>query len=153
MKIHNTFKEVISLNDDIKKIHIKLEEKTRKALKHGFKRYFKKYPYVEAIIWIQYTEFYGAFSIIETASMSKESYEAWQKEKKIITQYEGDTIIKEIKYGGPQTHVWGWNKNIEPEPIYVIFDLIEDEYMKAIFGLSVKVVATRNGFDIYEYEQ
>lgn len=166
-------------NDTIKELIIKQTEYARKfkeesqeLLKGVFKEFWDKNPGVTAIIWTQYTPYFNdgdtcEFGVHEPVFTNAKdddienvtSYGEYEGDDKSVWAFEGsikyildhnaayykDTQDKIIASGGyDRESLEGmYGLILEPE--------LEDVF-KSMFGDHVRVTATRDGFEVDEYE-
>lgn len=133
-------------------------QKTAQALfKETTKEFFDKNPNVTAIVWTQYTPYFNdgdtcVFSVNEpTFTNAPDPHNVrWG-------EYDGD---EETAADGSEIFAWeGWGEcpqNLNRSMCDAFSRMIQssemEDVMEAMFGDHVKVVATREGFDVDDYD-
>lgn len=162
----NQIKEdAYKLINEIKALKKKFSETAQESLKKITKEVFDSSPGLNAIIWTQYQMYFNdgdecTFSVHDAAYTNAIGHQL-------------DDICGSYEYEGEDESVWfadslydfkNWEKyhpehpypdvNIEMLELFSKF-IREDEMedvMKDIFGNHVRIIATRDGFDVQEYD-
>ena|ERR1700761_976928 len=119
-----------------------LAEKGKDAVKVAFKEFFDAHPEVLALRWKQYTPYFndgepcefsvGSWSIkTHTTEGSEDEY----GEEGFAGEYDRAIVSEAMR-----------------KEVQELFNLAGDETMEIAFGDHADVTATRNGFDVEEYE-
>lgn len=128
------------------KIKTEMEEKMQTEMKAAFAEFFNTHPNVHGFIWTQYTPYFNdgdecIFGVHEISPILSEE------------------ILEEVKNGNLSSYeVEDANYENEDKIDPTVKDFIRaiskvpEEVFKNAFGDHVQVVATREGFDITEYQ-
>lgn len=147
------------LNTELNQLKKKFQEKTQSIFKKAFIEFFNNNPEVTAIGWRQYTPY---FNDGDTCVFSCYASYAWvtnAKDYDLVSfgEYDGDenedgVWIDDADYGDLNTKLIppGVAQNIQN--LRAILEKIDDDIYLQMFGDHVKVVATREGFEVHEYE-
>lgn len=150
-----------------------LREEAKSSIKSAFKDFFDKHPQVEQIVWTQYAPYFNDgdacifrvhdFSFVPTAeaaaSLGMDDLDDYSDDENdirgAIGEHAGTTYdIKERKY------VYGSKRPLTEAEASLMADAdeleelchqLQDE-MKSLFGADGKITATRDGFDVSEYD-
>lgn len=154
--LQETFDKLI---EEQRALRAKFQETAQALFKETTKQFFDNNPGVTAIHWTQYTPYfnYGDTCVFRVGDAYFTNANSEQMEE--LTSW-GD-------YEGEDESVWSetawgftYHKDRQYEGIIVgeakqFADLIGsgdmEEVMEAMFGDHVRVVATRDGFDVQEY--
>jgi len=131
----------------------KLAEEGEDAIKELFKEFFDKYPRAESIAWRQYTPYFNDgdpcyFSVHEmTLEMNEDEEESDEDE---------DEDEDEDDYDDEGYDSYSLRHSDDPAlkqmgEDFMYLEDIPDDVMEHVFGDHVKVTATREGFDVAEY--
>ncbi len=124
-----------SLAHEQKNLSEKFKTQGENLVRHAFTEFFKKYPEVQAVKWVQYTPFFndgepcifrmGEFEVLLTDAGSDDEY---------VSTYSLNEPIK--------SDIEELEKQIQSI----------DDHLEAIFGEHAEVVVTPTDIDIREYE-
>lgn len=158
--------ELKELNKSIKarmeEVSKMIKDEGQKALKAAFDEVFKKYPELHGVVWTQYTPYFNdgeecEFRVRELCPIvcpkdlgienehyyeGDESFECESDGKEFCTisiMYDHQEKYKDNKYHDIDSDVGEIGS-------------VDDQVMQAVFGNHVKVVATREGFDVEDYD-
>lgn len=140
-------------------------EKAKKALKDEFKSFFNDYPEIGSILWVQYTPYFNdgdecLFSVKEI------EFHNFNEDGSIYTTYEcGENCLHHsllaTKLGEWDRQSGSFKNPVQLEPhleefVQRMSNLTGlchglKDMMKDIFGDHCKVVATRDGFQVEEF--
>lgn len=132
----------------------KLEEEGEAALKEAFKEIFDKHPRLESIIWVQFTPYFNDgdpcyFSVHDfdvTVSAPEGSSEEDEDDELYDEDYSyGDRIYQLQKSEDEEL------KKIA-EAVGELNGNIPEDVLEHVFGDHAKITATREGFDIHEFD-
>jgi hypothetical protein len=137
------------------KVKEEFVEKSKNALRTAFKEFFASNPDIDQITWAQYTPYFndGDPCIFRVNDM-------------FFTLDEEHVDLSEIRYPDDDEKCYGtffWSaggKNIDPVAVYrKTFEdfvnqvsVLPDEIFMNSFGDHVSVIASKDGFDVQEYE-
>lgn len=161
----STLSDAIATYEEVKK---KFQDEIKEKMKVAFKEFFEANPEVDLITWTQYTpwfndgdtcefsvgEIYTAVFVTEEA---KEEYENGDMDYYQLENYGLRDWSDEYSTNG-RLAVEKYGKERTDELIAAISAFSEEisnipsEVMEAVFDNHVKVVATRDGFEVEEYE-
>lgn len=169
--MNERLKNILKLKEEYER---KISEEGAEILKQEFKDFFEKYPYVEAVEWVQYTPYFNdgeecIFGVMdprmiinlnkyEKAEEFKEAEKAY-KEKKGYNSYENDDDREQFLEEGEDNNLivisYLYGESPSKEHFLNVYedqpDVVEDVY-KCVFGDHVEVLATREGFEVHEYD-
>lgn len=160
-KLQEQFDKLLEEQADLTK---RFQEKAQELFKETTKEFFDKNPAITAVIWTQYTPYFNdgdtcEFSVHEPYFTNANS-----------DQFED--IARHGEYDGDEEGVWSESdwilcgeseycvnrrkemnmEGVDPQSIAKFSRLIQssemEDVMQAMFGDHVRVVATRNGFDV-----
>jgi hypothetical protein len=140
-----TFDDIIKMQNELKQV---ISEKGEKMLKDVFKKFFDANPTVQALSWTQYTPYFNdgdtcEFSIneINGNNNANDTVELHWGEAE-----EDETIVfSHWKYEGPE-------RQAIDQLASLLCSSAGEEVLRTVFGDHVKVVVTREGFEVEEYE-
>lgn len=147
------------------------QEQSQTSLKKAFVQVFEQYPEITAFVWCQYTPYFNdgdecVFRVNEVCftnipldeidDVSEYGEYVGARENVSAVYSEGekqcDFFIASISYLDPVSYPLRGQDLTDLEGL---LNALESsalrDVMKATFGNHVKVVATRNGFDVEEY--
>jgi len=154
-----------------RKIKAQFQENGTKLIKEVFKEFFDKNPGITAVVWTQYTPF---FNDGDTCTFSVNS--------PTFTNAPDDELYNVLPWGeyeGENTSVWvcgsisnvlttdqeyykdervkiNASGGVDVDSCSLLETMIQSDELEdiflALFDDHVKVVATRNGFDVTEYD-
>ena len=152
----NKLEAVIEKVKELRKI---MQEQGKDALKDAFQEFFQAHPEARAIVWTQYTPYFNdgdacTFSVgdlclkLQTASEEQNQDE---EEEDYEDEDDYECASYDLKYG---------SKTLTKAEAKLLKDFESlkkatgqlDEVFELVFGDHVKVVATRDGFDVTEYD-
>lgn len=131
----------------------KLENEGEAAVKELFKEFFEANPRVESVKWTQYTPYFNdgdtcTFGVNEmylglNAGPGEDDEDAEEQDD---DDYEDDDGMS----------AWSLSRSENPEmkalgEALKGLHVIPDDVMESVFGDHVRIIATRNGFDVEEY--
>ena len=140
----------VEMEEKVKQIQVKMQE----ASKDLFSRFWEENPKVHVIIWTQYTPYFNdgetcTFRVGEMYPMTEELY----------TRYVEDDGYEE------EYSILDWNGTVREDisdlteieatkisEIIKILSKIPEEVYMGMFGDHCKITATREGFQVDEYE-
>jgi hypothetical protein len=157
MNIEKIQSSIDTMNQELAVVRQSFQEKMQAIFKESFKEFFEANPEVTAIIWRQYTPYFNDGDACVFNSYA--SYAA----------YTNAPDYHEVRYGeyaGEHEDVWVWdsdygdvNGKLMPSNVAQnakafnkILDKISDDVYLQLFGDHCIVYATRDGFDVTEYE-
>jgi hypothetical protein len=128
------------------------------AVKENFGAFFSRHPEVSSVVWTQYTPYFNdgdtcEFGVHEPElKLTREFVDGNPDAIKSLLRYQtvDDLVESKYHYGDASAHKL---PSIEPdfaELLRPIFGL--SELMEQVFGDHVKVVVTREGFQVDEYQ-
>src|SRR5579885_1140821 len=123
------FDELASLKEAYDK---KLEEAGEDAVKEVFKEFFDKYPRAESITWVQYTPYFNDGEEDEGEEDDDEWYDDWDS---YGLAHSEDPELKAIG-----------------EDFGTLEDTVPEDVMEKVFGDHVRITATREGFEVREFD-
>lgn len=125
----------------------------REASKDLFSRFWEENPKVHAIVWTQYTPYFNDgetcyFRVGEMYPMTKENYDRYLEEDGYPEEY------SIIDWNGKPEENSGLSEieATKVSEIIKILSKIPDEVYMGMFGDHCKITATREGFQVDEYE-
>jgi hypothetical protein len=126
----------------------KLSEEGEEAVKELFKELFDKHPQLESVTWRQYTPYFNDgdpcyFRVGEfEANFDGEDYDEEEDEEEEVVEEEApEEVVEEpVDYDAIN------------DAVYELADELPEEVLEHVFGDHVTITATRDGFDITEYE-
>lgn len=145
------------MNDELSEIRAQYRVKTQEIFKGMFKKFFNKNPDVKCVFWRQYTPYFNDGDACVFSSGA--SYAA-------ITNAEDYESIRYGEYDGDDEGVWvddpdngDYNSKLIPTPVKAnaealrrVLEKIDDDVYLQMFGDHCYVYATREGFDVQEYD-
>jgi|SRR5690606_7729253 len=162
--------KIAELKAKYQAIKKEMEENGKSALKEVFSIFFEKHPEIKGIVWTQYTPYFNdgeacTFSVgsphfkIHPKKLSimdpeiRKEFFRYSKEEEYTEDPFADTYKQCYLYALKR------KKNKTPEEQALVDDskdIIEafslDEIFESVFGDHVKVIASKKGFKIEEYE-
>ena len=145
------------LLDEQRELQKKFQTTAQALFKETTKEFFDKNPNVTAIVWTQYTPYFNDGDTCEFGVNDATFTNAPDPSNVRWGEYDGD---EEFAADGSEIFAWeSWGE--PPEGINVnmceafgrmIQSSEMEDVMKAMFGDHVKVVATREGFDVDDYD-
>ena len=145
------------LLDEQRELQAKFQKTAQALFKETTKEFFDKNPNVTAIVWTQYTPFFNDGDTCEFSVNEPTFTNAPDPENVRWGEYEGD---EEVAADGSKIFTWeGWGQcpdNLNKDMCNAFSRMIQssemEDVMKAMFDDHVKVVATREGFDVEDYD-
>lgn len=157
-KLQEEFDNLLAEQEELRK---KFQTKAQELFKETTKKFFAKNPAVTAIVWSQYTPYFNdgdtcVFSVGDPNFTNVDDLE----ELSSWGEYEGEDETKWSE------NSWGFTYNMDKhKTVYEGVDLAYidkfsrliqsgamEEVMEAMFGDHVRVVATRDGFEVNDYD-
>jgi len=140
------------LTDKIVALKKEMQEEGKVVLKESFKEFFDKYPAIHCVTWTQYTPYFNdgdecTFSVGDFWVMDKASFDEWQEEGGgYAEEFDVLSSYSDRPFEGMT------EKEIESarEELKAISSLPDDIFLD-LFDNHVYITATRNGFDVEEY--
>lgn len=148
------------LIEEQRALRVKFQETAQALFKETTKQFFDNNPGVTAILWTQYTPYFNDGDTCEFRVNDVYFTNANSEQM--------DEVSGWGEYGGEDDAVWSetaWGfkyhkdrhfEGIKVEDANQFSDLIGsgdmEDVMKEMFGDHVRVVATREGFDVQEYD-
>lgn len=166
-KLQNAFEELIN---DQKELQRKFQEQAQGLFKEITKEFFEKNPGITGVIWTQYTPYFNDGDTCEFSVGSPTFTNAPAIELLDIRwgEYEGETegvwAAEDIGYvlESDRDYYQGTKDKIlaaggvDATSCTLFAKAVGssemEDVMQAMFGDHVKIIATRDGFDIDEYE-
>ena len=160
--------EFDKLLEEQNELRVRFQAKAQELFKQTTKEFFEKNPAVTAIVWTQYTPFFNDGDTCEFNVNDPYFTNANEEQMDDITSYG--------EYQGEDEGVWSESdwvlcgdseycvkqrasmnlEGVDPQSIKKFSKLIQsgdmEDVMKAVFNDHVRVVATRSGFDVDEYD-
>lgn len=145
------------LLNEQRELQKKFQTTAQALFKETTKEFFDKNPNVTGIVWTQYTPYFNDGDTCEFGVNDATFTNAPDPENIRWDEYEGD---EETAADGSEIFTWGGWGDV-PEGLNVemcrafsrmICSSEMEDVMKAMFGDHVKVVATREGFDVDDYD-
>lgn len=153
-----------------KKSKLSILEYGKDLLRKAFSAFFDQCPEIYAVVWVQYTPYYNDYDHSLTFSVREPEVLPYpdKVESEIIEQIIDDDSQWTGSWPEPEHLMWhygNWSilncekststqkrvKSIWEETIEAAFDEEFEVIMQLMFGES-RVVATRDGFNTFEYE-
>jgi hypothetical protein len=141
----------------------RFQSKAQELFKQTFKVFFEKNPAVTAVIWTQYTPYFNdgdtcTFSVNDVYFTNADgddmddiaSYGEYEGENEAVWS-ESSWGFKYEKERRPETDFSGVDFNSISEMSSMIQSGDMESVMLAMFDDHVRVIATRDGFDVEEY--
>jgi hypothetical protein len=157
-KLQEQFDLLLQEQADLTK---RFQEKAQELFKETTKEFFEKNPGITAVIWTQYTPYFNdgdtcEFSVGDPSFTNVDDFDDLSR----WGEYEGEDENKwsESSWGFKyQSEKKGTKfEGIDPASIEKFSGLIQssemEDVMKAMFGDHVRVVATRDGFDVDDHD-
>jgi hypothetical protein len=164
--------KIEKLAEELNAFKAEFQEKGKTVLKECFTEFFDKYPEIKAITWTQYTPYFNdgetcVFGVGDFWALTHKAYELYIDDRGYAEEFdisETDSKAMEKAYG--QRYSW----KLEPGqvPIYKYTDhsynvdevqqavkqlrSIPEDIYEDLFGDHAEVVATKDGFEVEEYE-
>jgi hypothetical protein len=160
-KLQDQFDKLLEEQADLTK---RFQEKAQELFKETTKEFFDKNPAVTAVIWTQYTPYFNDGDTCEFSVHEPYFTNA--------TDEQFEDIARHGEYDGDEEGVWSESdwilcgdseycvnrrkemnmEGVDPQSIAKFSRLIQssemEDVMEAMFGDHVRIVATRNGFDV-----
>lgn len=145
------------LLDEQRELQKKFQTTAQALFKETTKEFFDKNPNVTAIVWTQYTPYFNDGDTCEFGVRDATFTNAPDPDSVRWGEYEGD---EEVAADGSEIFAWEcWGDapaGLNVEMCKAFDRMIQspemEDVMKAMFGDHVKVVATREGFDVDDYD-
>jgi len=125
----------------------KLSEEGEDAVKELFKELFDKHPQLQSVTWRQYTPYFNDgdpcyFRVGEfETDFDGEEYEDEDEEEDVVEEEATEEVVEEpIDY------------NAINEAVGELEGLLPEDVLEYVFGDHVTITATREGFEVSEYE-
>jgi len=166
-KLQSTFEQLIS---DQAELHRKFQEQAQALFKEITKEFFDKNPGITGVVWTQYTPYFNDGDTCEFRVGDPTFTNAPIDELSSISygEYDGDTegvwAAENISYVLTSDRDWykedaaliraSGGVDVESCDLFnkaVCSGEMED-IMKAMFGDHAKVIATRDGFEVEEFD-
>ena len=157
-----------TVNKQIKELQKQNIETSKKVFHGAIATFFKTYPEVAAVRWTQYTPYFNDGDTCEFGVNSPTFTNAPDPENVNWGSYDGDEegvfAVENISYVMNSDRDYYKNEQEAIKKAGVIdVDSCEafqrmicssamEDVMEAMFGNHVKVIATRDGFDIQDYD-
>ena len=152
-----------TLIQEQKALRLKFQENAQAIFKETTKEFFENNPGVTAIIWTQYTPYFNdgeacVFSVGDAHFTNANAEQMADIAR--YGDYEGDdeTVWSEnswgFEYNKKKNNKFYEGVNLEDVDQFasMICDSEMEEVMQEMFGDHVRVTATREGFDVEEYD-
>lgn len=168
-------KKLVNLVELTKSLKKQLQEDGQAALKEAFDDFFSKHPEATSIVWTQYTPYFNDgdtcyFGIhdwelkVDPDFMADDTKETWYADHEDEDDNEYHYGEADYTYYLKKVSGDSWNKPKNPreltkEEASLLKDFNElesscqdiEDVMQTVLGDHVKVVATKDGFDIDEW--
>lgn len=147
------FDELTALKEAYDK---KLSEEGEAALKEAFKEIFDKHPRLGSIMWTQYTPYFNDgdpcyFRVHEFDASLVEPEESNDE-----NEDEDDELYDDSYSHGDRLYTMSKSEDEElkkiAEDVGDLESSIPNDVLEHVFGDHVRITATREGFDIDEYD-
>ena len=153
-KLQETFDQLI---EEQRALQAKFQKTAQELFKQTTKEFFELNPKVTAIVWTQYTPYFNDGDTCEFNVNDATFTNAPDPHNVRWGEYDGD---EEVAEDGSEIFAWeGWgdcpaglNEDACNSFSRMICSSEMEDVMKAMFGDHVKVVATREGFDVDDYD-
>lgn len=142
-----------------KELARKFQETAQSLFKETMKEFWAKNPGVKALVWTQYTPFFQdgdecVFRVNDVYFTNAEGDDLFEYSHSISWgEYNGENEDVWIDYGGSYM---GTHDGVDKESCVEISHMIGcgdmEPIMRAMFGDHVIVIATKDGFDVDEYD-
>jgi len=143
----------------------KLEKQGEDAVKEVFKEFFDKHPSAESITWRQYTPYFNDgdpcyFSVHEfnlTLNDSEEELaeeEEPEEEEELVEDEEPEEEFDEYDEGEYDSYTLSESSDPKLQKMGEDMQKLEEipeDVLEKVFGDHVIITATRDGFDVNEY--
>jgi hypothetical protein len=140
----------------------KLKSEGQAALKEAFKEIFDKHPRLESIMWVQFTPYFndGDPCYFGVRDFDVSISEPEEKETSSASDDDEDGSDEEL-YGEDYSYgdrIYAMQKSNDPDLKKIAEDVgdlnsdIPDDVLESVFGDHCKVTATREGFQITEFD-
>lgn len=170
-ELKNKFDELVEQQRELAK---KFQETAQSLFKETTKEFFDNNPAVKAVVWTQYTPFFNdgevcVFRVNDPTFTNAEGEDL--NEVSPYGEYEGDNekvwaieawSLKNL-YDESRDWLEGTRQAIKESGSVINIELCNqfekmitsidfEDVMRAMFGDHVKVIATKDGFDVEEYD-
>jgi hypothetical protein len=157
--LQNAFNNLI---EEQRALRAKFQETAQALFKETTKEFFNKNPGVTAIHWTQYTPYFNDGDTCEfsVGDIYYTNANDDQMEEVCTYAYEGEDenvwsySAWELRYGIEKEGKIFEGVSLEYAENFsgLIYDSDMEEVMKEMFGDHVRVIATREGFDVQDYD-
>jgi hypothetical protein len=140
--------------EEFKKVQSEFMKQSQQVLASEFKDFFEKYPEIDAVRWIQYTPHFNDGDVCEFGRYGFDARVHSQKE----TQETGDEELISSQEVDEDGFYEGYSIDAKTtlgkalSQLEDTFDSDTNELLKSAFGDGVKIVATRKGFKVEDYD-
>lgn len=139
----------VEMEEKVKQIQIKMQE----ASKDLFSRFWEENLKIHAIVWTQYTPYFNDgetcyFRVGEMYPMTEDKYNQYVEDSGYAEEYSVLDWNGKPEEGSGLTEI----EAVKVCEIIKILGKIPDEVYMGMFGDHVKITATREGFQVDEYD-
>jgi hypothetical protein len=148
--------------EELNELKRQYQEKAQAAIKAEFRTFFEQYPDITSVVWTQYTPYFndGDECIFGMHEME------FKNDGETSYSYGEDCVVRQLAKTVEKRYDYNTRSYLPPlresltEDEQKLVNAAADlrslcyglkENMKIIFGDHVQVVATRDGFDVSEY--
>lgn len=139
----------VEMEEKVKQI----QEKMQESAKDLFSRFWEENPKIHAIVWTQYTPYFNDgetcyFRVGEMYPMTEAKYHQYDEDGGYAEEYSVLDWDDKPQEGSGLTEI----EAVKVCEIIKILEKIPEEVYMGMFGDHVKITATREGFQVDEYE-
>jgi len=164
-KLQDQFDKLLEEQADLTK---RFQEKAQELFKETTKEFFDRNPGITAVIWTQYTPYFNdgdpcTFSVGDPYFTNADgdqfddiaSYGEYEGEEEGVWS-ESDWVLTSDSEYCVNRRVEMNLEGIDPKSIHKFSALVQssemEDVMLAMFGDHARIIATRDGFDVDEYD-
>lgn len=166
-KLQTTFDQLMTDQAELRR---QFQEKAQSLFKEITKEFFEKNPGITGVVWTQYTPYFNDGDTCEfrvndatftNAPIDELDEVRWgdydgETEGVWATENVAHALTSESEYYKDMKELMLSGGNIDPESCKLFNQAIcsgeMEDVMEAMFGDHVKVIATREGFDVQDYD-
>lgn len=167
-KFMNNIDDLIA---EYNKFHEEFKLKAQERFKELFKSYWDLNPKVHAVVWHQYTPYFNdgepcVFSVGDLWPLTKENFDKWEKEGSSSWDAEELSFERDYDARKPDGSKYGWSEvpYKVPDDTWTQEEVIAAMSVKKLnveamenifltmFGDHVMVIATRDGFEVEDFD-
>jgi hypothetical protein len=155
--------KIESLLKELREIQAETQQKLQKSLKELFSEFWVNNPDIQTVVWTQYAPYFNdgnpcVFSVNDpaftnfrledsNATAQEISWGDYEDEEKTHVCVQSWTVEKDIEHFKLNANV----DSIKSLSSFLCSDVVSD-VMENTFGSDSLVIATREGFEVQEYE-